>query len=479
MTKPWKLGAFSSLPAPPPLPRGLGESGFLARELRDWETSRTRRRQLLGELYYRGEQQILRRKRTVIGPEGAPVEVTNLPNARLTDNQYARLLDQKVNYLLGRPPVIVSADRDYAEALRGILGPGFFRALRGVAHDALAGGCSWLFACPDGAGGLRLRRFRPWEVMPFWADADHTELDGALRVWEREEHGEHGGIRAGYAELYTRDGVFRFRREGRALLPDQPFHLPYVTASLEGRAFPLNWEALPLFAVKNGPAEVSLLDRVKSLQDAVNLILSNFVNGMQEDPRNTILVLVNYDGQNLGEFRRNLAAYGAVKVRSDAGAPGGDVKTLSLSVNGENYKAVLDLLKRALVENARGYDAKDLRAAGTPNEMNLRSVFSDADLDADMLEAEFQSLFRELLPFANACLRAKGMAAGGAEASLVFNRDTIVNESQVIADVAGSASLLSRETLLEQHPWVEDVQRELERLRQEQAVSKQQEGEPV
>ena len=477
MTKPWKLGAFSSLPAPPPLPRGLGESGFLARELRDWETSRTRRRQLLGELYYRGEQQILCRKRTVIGPEGAPVEVTNLPNARLTDNQYARLLDQKVNYLLGRPPVIVSADRDYAEALRGILGPGFFRALRGAAHDALAGGCAWLFACPDGAGGLRLRRFRPWEVMPFWADADHTELDGALRVWEREEHGEHGGIRAGYAELYTRDGVFRFRREGRALLPDQPFHLPYVTASLEGRAFPLNWEALPLFAVKNGPAEVSLLDRVKSLQDAVNLILSNFVNGMQEDPRNTILVLVNYDGQNLGEFRRNLAAYGAVKVRSDAGAPGGDVRTLTMEVNADNYKAVLELLKRAMVENARGYDARDLRAAGTPNEMNLRSVFSDIDLDADMLEAEFQSMFRSLLPFVRACLANEGRPAGEAPVSLVFRRNTIVNEEQVIGSVAQSAGFLSQETLLAHHPWVEDVQREQERLAQENKTGKEGETE--
>ena len=216
--------------------------------------------------------------------------------------------------------------------------------------------------------------------------------------------------------------------------------------------------------MKNGPAGMPLLARVKSLQDAVNLILSNFVNAMQEDPRNTILVLVNYDGQNLGEFRRNLAAYGAVKVRSDAGAPGGDVRTLTMEVNAENYKAVLELLKRAMVENARGYDARDLRAAGTPNEMNLRSVFSDIDLDADMLEAEFQSMFRSLLPFVRACLANEGRPAGEAPVSLVFRRNTIVNEEQVIGSVAQSAGFLSQETLLAHHPWVEDVQREQERL---------------
>ena len=36
---------------------------------------------------------------------------------------------------------------------------------------------------------------------------------------------------------------------------------------------------------------------------------------------------------------------------------------------------------------------------------------------------------------------------------------------------------ISRETLLEQHPWVEDVQRELGRLRREQAVSDSEKGE--
>ena len=48
---------------------------------------------------------------------------------------------------------------------------------------------------------------------------------------------------------------------------------------------------------------------------------------MEEDPRNTILVLKNYDGENLGEFRQNLSTYGAVKVRTIDGAMGG-VETL-------------------------------------------------------------------------------------------------------------------------------------------------------
>ena len=66
---------------------------------------------------------------------------------------------------------------------------------------------------------------------------------------------------------------------------------------------------------KYNKQEIPLLNRVKELQDAINTMISDFENNMQEDARNTILILKNYDGQDLGEFRRNLAAYGAVKVR--------------------------------------------------------------------------------------------------------------------------------------------------------------------
>ena len=139
---------------------------------------------------------------------------------------------------------------------------------------------------------------------------------------------------------------------------------------------------------------------VKTLQDGLNTIISNFQNNMEEDARNTILVLVNYDGENLGEFRKNLATYGAVKVKTVDGA-GGDLKTLQVEVNAENYKAILEIFKKAIIENAMGYDAKDDRMSGNPNQMNIQSMYSDIDLDANSMETEFQASFEELLWFIN------------------------------------------------------------------------------
>ena len=49
------------------------------------------------------------------------------------------------------------------------------------------------------------------------------------------------------------------------------------------------------------------------------MILSEWANRMEEDPRKSIIVLTEYDGQDLGEFRRNLSTYGAIKIRKDGG----------------------------------------------------------------------------------------------------------------------------------------------------------------
>lgn len=78
---------------------------------------------------------------------------------------------------------------------------------------------------------------------------------------------------------------------------------------------------------------------------------------MLEDKRNTILVITNYDGQDPGEFRSNLAQYGVVKVRSEEKIKGG-VETLEITVNAENYKTILEILKQKLIENVRSIDLK-------------------------------------------------------------------------------------------------------------------------
>lgn len=137
--------------------------------------------------------------------------------------------------------------------------------------------------------------------------------------------------------------------------------------------------------------------------------------------------LKNYDGTDLGEFRQNLATYGALKVCYDGEMKGG-AEMFEIAVNAENYKAIIEIFKKALIENAMGYDAKDDSSSGNPNQMNIMSMYSDIDLDANDMETGLQATFDNILWFMNNHLANTGKGSfEGEEVNIIFNRDILIN----------------------------------------------------
>lgn len=451
--------------------RGMTDKRFLELEITAWLASPERKRQINGELYYDGKQAVLGRKRMALDDDGHLVELKHLPNNRLVNNQYSKMVDQKTNYSFGRPISFDAENKQYAEALKGILGARFRRLLRAVGEGAWIGGKSWVYPYYE-AGELAFKRFPADEVLPFWADADHTILDAAVHIYMVQEYDEAEQTREVVkVEVMHGGGVDCFiRKDDGTLIPDDYARSgPYITEMDEGsgEAKTYNWERIPLVCFKSSHHELPLLSRVKCLQDAYNDVLSNFANQMEEDVHSTILVIRNYDGEDLGRFRHNLAAYGAIKVRSYEGCEGG-VDTLALEVNAENFKTLLALLKDAIIENARGYDAKDERMGGNPNQMNIQSMYSDIDLDANGIETEFQAAFEELLWFVNKHLANTGKGSyAGTKVKVIFDRDILINETEAINNCKASVGILSNETIVKIHPWVTDPEEELKRLKAE------------
>lgn len=442
---------------------GMPENQFFAAELREWKASKARKAQIDGSKYYKGGHDILNRQRTMIGEDGKLQAVDNLPNNKLIDNQYALMVDQKVNYFVGKPLSVNCDNAEYAKLLNAFFSNRFNRTLKYICEDALKGGIAWLYPYYDENGELTFKHFPAYEVLPFWADDDHTKLDCAIRLYPQIVYTGSTKEVKERVEIYKPDGIYRYTFENDLLTPDvdSSTHSAYFEA--DGAS--MNWERIPLIPFKYNKGEIPLLDRVRSLQDALNQLTSDYMNNMEEDARNTILVIKNYDGQELGEFRHNLSTFGAVKVRDDGG-----VSTLAVEVNSENYKSIIELLKKAIINNARGYDAKDDRLSGNPNQMNIMSMYSDIDLDCNGMETEFAASMQELLWFINRDIEYKGGGSfDGEHVDFIFNRDVLINESESIANCTASTGLLSKETVISQHPWVRDVESELKRIKKEEA----------
>lgn len=93
---------FDNLTPKGVLPR-MTDKEFLEKEIQKWEYSPERLMQIKGFLYYQNEHDILKRERTMIGEDGKLEIVDNLPNNKIIDNQYLKMVNQKANYLFGKP----------------------------------------------------------------------------------------------------------------------------------------------------------------------------------------------------------------------------------------------------------------------------------------------------------------------------------------------------------------------------------------
>ena len=452
---------------------GMTELQFFAAEIKEWKDSPRRKDQLTGDLYYVGKHDILHRQRTIIGADGKLQVVQNLPNNRIVNNQYALMVDQKTNYLVGKPFTMNCENKTYVDLLSKVFNQSFQRLLKYVCEDSLNGGIGWLYPYYDDKGRLAFKHYPAYDILPFWKDDDHTILDCAIRLYPQEVWNGYQKEIVEKVEIFKSDGLWRYIYQNDMLTPDVDAgeHENYfAVVDGEGSVEEYNWTEIPLIPFKYNKQELPLINRVKTLQDGINTMLSDFENNMQEDARNTILILKNYDGQDLGEFRRNLSTFGAVKVRDDGG-----VETLQVEINAENYKSVLDLLKKSLIENARGYDAKDDRLSGNPNQMNIQSMYSDIDLDANGMETEFQAAFEQLLWFINQDFSNRGLGDfENEEIQIIFDRDILINESEAIENCSKSVGILSDETIVEQHPWTKDVEMELARLKKEKEEAMEQ-----
>lgn len=450
----------------------LTDKEFIEREIARFKASSRRRDMFTGERYFRGDHDVLWKKRTAIGEDGELIELANLPNNRIVDNQYKKLVVQKANYFLGQPITFQCEDAAFVDALNNLLGKKkFMRLMKNVGKDALNEGIVWLYPTYDDDGSLIFKKFKGHEIIPGWRDADHTVLDYAIRLYAMISYsGTTDETIVEKVEVYDESGISYFELQGGHLVAEEPYHQSYFTVD-EVHSF--NWSKIPLIPFKRDSEETPLIRNVKCLQDGLNDILSNFENNMDEDPRNTILILVNYDGENLGQFRRNLATYGAVKVKTVDGAAG-DLKTLQIQVNAENYKTIIELFKKAIIENGMGYDAKDDRLTGEPNQMNIQSMYSDIDLDTNDMETEFQAAIEELLWFVVCHFSNTGVGDFNLDSlEVVFNRDLPMNEGEIITNICQSVGILSDETLVAQHPWVDDVQAELKRKRKQEKAEQE------
>jgi len=432
-------------------------------ELNAWLQSKVRNDQIKAIEYRKGIHDIRHKTRSMVDPEGKTLDMNNLPNHKITHNLVGVAIDQKSNYMLSKGLSITTDSKSYRTHLDKVFTPKFMRTFKTLGKDCITCGIGWLYPYVDN-DELKFKSLPATEILPFWKDAEHTELNYAVRFYSVQEPMSVSTVEK--VEIFTEEGIEYYIWNGH-LIPDnrppESYNTIIYTDQLQQRVeIGASWGRIPLIPFKANAEEVPILNRVKSIQDAINSIMSIHQDNLAEDMRSTILVIQNFDGEDLSQFRKNLAAAGAVKVSTVDGVKGG-VEPLKIEVDSNNYEVVLRELKRAFFLNARCWDPTDEMMNTRPNELNLRSLYLVIDLDGNEMESEFRASFEDLMWFVNKYIKFNSYEDYSEETvDIRFNRDRIIDEMSHVEMFVMSKGLIPDRIAFENHPWIKDVEEALE-----------------
>lgn len=426
--------------------------------LNDYRSSKDYEEIVTSYEYYNNKQEILYKKRLGIGEvKGTREVIENLPNNKIMRNQYAVLVDQKKNYLLTRPIRVSSENKNYQEKLQQELFDfKFHKLIKSVGRDSLLANMGYIYPYIDKEGNFKLMKFDPLEIIPIWEDKLHTWLQGFIRFYKTVDYEDH---ETEIVEYYHMWGIDRYEEvNGELVLREQE---PYFMIGDEIG----NWGRIPLIYFRMDEQEQPLLNRVKALQDAINSILSRFMDTMDEDSRNTILVLKNIGGHNeqdLKRIRREINRSGIIAFSSNPQTGNADVSTLSVDIDITNYETVLEILIRSIIEVGRGVDTNSELFQKAVNQMTIQSLYTNIDLDANEMETEYKVSLDILLYFYNFY---KGY--DHQDVKFTFDRNILINETATIENAQRSIGVISNRTIMRNHPWVLDIAEEEKQVAKE------------
>lgn len=435
----------------------LTKNEVLAREINDFNSSDKKKWMITGLKYYLGDNDIKNRSFYTYSGSCKKVDLDRTNN-KLSHSFYKNQVDEKVNYILGKPYTITGEDLKSVDIVNASLGEFFLDILSELAYEATNKGIAWLQVYINEQGELNFCVIPSEEVIPIWKDGNKKELECLLRSYNKIEYVGRERKIINKVELWDEEKVTYYIKRGDNLILDSE---AYLNKSGEFGHFLENgqdksWGRVPFIPFRNNNLEVPDIKFIKNLIDQYDIARSEAANYV-EDVNNLIYVLKGYGGEDLEEFMRDLKRYRAVKIDY---AEEGDVSTISSNANITALSEHYMQLKRDIIEVGQGVNKNIDNLSTAPSGIALKFLFSSLDLKCNALENSFKKGFREILYFIeqyNSLVLDK--------VDIVFNRDIVINEKEAIDECKNSLGIISNKTIIANHPWVVNLNDEIENIK--------------
>ena len=189
---------------------------------------------------------------------------------------------------------------------------------------------------------------------------------------------------------------------------------------------------------------------VRSILIALNKVFKNQDTTVEANTK-PLTEIRGYSGTDVEEARDAVEKASVVLTEGDGGV---NVHTRQMD------SASIELWTSRLLQQfyqGTGTVGKDKELEFAVSGKALDRLFVQAEQKAKQLGDILEPAIKEVL-------RLQGVEG---DIDIIWNTDRPVDDAETITAIQGSIGLLSKKTLLEQHPWVDDVEEELRRLSQE------------
>ena len=379
------------------------------------------------------------------------------------------MIKQKEDYLLSKEFSIKTDSDAYSEQLNKLFGRKFRRKLKAFGGDMVRHGIAYWVPGINAKQELIFKKLTPLDTKVYWTDEEHEDVDAFLHFYEDYEYTPSGKITKKFAEYWDKNGVRYFTAQDNSFdykidtnqgNKEDGYAKPHLIINEK----PYNWEEVPIVWAKYDEG-LPLQYFIKELIDDINWQTS-VTSDTVRDIAKFIYILKNYGGQDLSEFIKDLRENLAIKVDADGG-----VDKLQADLNIESILAFLDKQRKDCFDYGSGVDTKDTDL-GNASGRAINFRYADLTSDCEGIAEELNCMFERLKIFIDFYFLIKGLGDyQDTEFSIEFNYDMVVNESDIITDIKNSVGIVSNKTLLQNHPYVDDVEKEEERLKQEQEES--------
>ena len=415
-----------------------------------------------GHNYYHNESEILNRKQYYY-KDGFKTEDNTKSNHKIPHNWHKLLVDQKVSFLVGKPVVFQcnntdkddKSSKEYEERLNLILGEEWDDNLTELAKNSSNKGTEWLHIYINEEGKFKFLIIPAEEVIPIYDTSLQENLEAILRYYLVEVNGK-DRIRV---EWWTRDTVtFYIQNDsGEYVLDDTESTNPDSHYYYNDIGY--GWGKVPFIEFPNNQERYSDLKYYKELADNYDLNVSDLANNLSEI-QEIITILKGYEGTKLDEFYENLRYYKAIKVSGEGG-----VDKLELNIPIEAKKEHLDRLEENIFLFGQGVNLKTDVFGNAPSGVSLKFMYTLLDLKASVMERKFRKSIKRLLWFATEYINIIDKKNyDSATIQVTFRKTMITNDRENVEIAKNSKGIISDETIVANHPWVEDVAEELNRL---------------